>query len=96
MAAGQTRGFVENWLAMQSPPGVCEALNQLLPPNAKKALAKREPSFPGGGGGIRTHGDPRATTVFETAPIVHSGTPPETISSASHYSTPEPKGQEFS
>ena len=29
-----------------------------------------------GEGGIRTHGDPKATTVFETAPIVHSGTSP--------------------
>ncbi len=30
----------------------------------------------GGGGGIRTHGEVALTTVFETAPIVHSGTPP--------------------
>ena len=38
-------------------------------PNMRAFLA-------GGGGGIRTHGDPKATTVFETAPIVHSGTSP--------------------
>lgn len=30
----------------------------------------------GGGGGIRTHGTVARTTVFETAPIDHSGTPP--------------------
>src|SRR5690606_2162370 len=30
----------------------------------------------GGGGGIRTHGRANPTTVFETAPINHSGTPP--------------------
>ena len=30
----------------------------------------------GGGGGIRTHGALASTTVFETAPIGHSGTPP--------------------
>ena len=30
----------------------------------------------GGGGGIRTHGTRKGTTVFETAPIDHSGTPP--------------------
>jgi hypothetical protein len=29
-----------------------------------------------GEGGIRTHGGPKPTTVFETAPIVHSGTSP--------------------
>src|SRR5215218_5430452 len=30
----------------------------------------------GGGGGIRTHGTLARTTVFETVPIDHSGTPP--------------------
>ncbi len=30
----------------------------------------------GGGGGIRTHGTLTRTTVFETAPFDHSGTPP--------------------
>jgi hypothetical protein len=33
----------------------------------------------GGGGGIRTHGGASTTTVFETAPIGRSGTPPEVI-----------------
>jgi hypothetical protein len=33
----------------------------------------------GGGGGIRTHGGVAPTTVFETVPIVHSGTPPREI-----------------
>ena len=32
--------------------------------------------FAGGGGGIRTHGALARTTVFETAPFDHSGTPP--------------------
>ena len=31
----------------------------------------------GGGGGIRTHGALARTTVFETAPFDHSGTPPQ-------------------
>jgi hypothetical protein len=30
----------------------------------------------GGEGGIRTHGDRKATTLFESAPINHSGTSP--------------------
>lgn len=30
----------------------------------------------GGGGGIRTHGTLARTTVFKTAPINRSGTPP--------------------
>ena len=30
-----------------------------------------------GEGGIRTHGTPEGTTVFETVPIVHSGTSPK-------------------
>ncbi len=30
----------------------------------------------GGGGGIRTHGTLASTTVFETVPFNHSGTPP--------------------
>src|SRR5438552_1909337 len=32
-----------------------------------------------GGGGIRTHGDASATTVFKTAPLNRSGTPPHAI-----------------
>ena len=31
----------------------------------------------GGGGGIRTHGTLARTTVFKTAPINRSGTPPK-------------------
>jgi hypothetical protein len=33
----------------------------------------------GGGGGIRTHGPLKGSTVFETVPIDHSGTPPRGI-----------------
>src|SRR6185369_6350163 len=33
----------------------------------------------GGGGGIRTHGTRKGTTVFETVPIDHSGTPPRGV-----------------
>ena len=33
-------------------------------------------SFSGGEGGIRTHGDNKATTLFESAPINRSGTSP--------------------
>ena len=35
--------------------------------------------FYGGGGGIRTHGTRERTTVFKTAPINRSGTPPVVI-----------------
>ncbi len=31
----------------------------------------------GGEGGIRTHGDLTATVLFESTPIVHSGTSPD-------------------
>ena len=31
----------------------------------------------GGGGGIRTHGTRERSTVFKTAPINRSGTPPD-------------------
>jgi hypothetical protein len=44
------------------------------------ALAKSDRFRPNctfcGEGGIRTHGGPKTTAVFETAPIVHSGTSP--------------------
>ena len=33
----------------------------------------------GGGGGIRTHGTLARTTVFKTAPINRSGTPPKDL-----------------
>ena len=33
--------------------------------------------FKSGGGGIRTHGTLARTTVFKTAPINRSGTPPK-------------------
>ena len=33
----------------------------------------------GGGGGIRTHGTLARTTVFKTAPINRSGTPPKML-----------------
>ena len=39
----------------------------------------------GGGGGIRTHGDASATTVFKTVPLNHSGTPPRSILRAFEY-----------
>lgn len=37
-------------------------------------------SFLLGGGGIRTHGTQKRTTVFKTAPINRSGTPPYDLS----------------
>ena len=39
----------------------------------------------GGGGGIRTHGTLACTTVFETAPFDHSGTPPRLSSETRDY-----------
>ena len=49
------------------------------------ALNKKSPKplwfglFKSGGGGIRTHGTRERTTVFKTAPINRSGTPPEFV-----------------
>ena len=43
-------------------------------PNKKRALSS---SLKLGGGGIRTHGTLARTTVFKTAPINRSGTPPK-------------------
>ncbi len=44
-----------------------------------KPLRFFQARFFGGGGGIRTHGTFARTTVFETAPFDHSGTPPQKI-----------------
>jgi hypothetical protein len=52
-------------------PGTCGA-----PKNTAKLLILKGKSS-GGGGGIRTHGTREGTTVFETVPIDHSGTPPQ-------------------
>ena len=41
-----------------------------------KTLSFFQVFIDGGGGGIRTHGTYGRTTVFETAPFDHSGTPP--------------------
>ena len=45
--------------------------------NYKRKNSYEKPLETGGGGGIRTHGTLACTTVFETAPFDHSGTPPE-------------------
>ena len=39
----------------------------------------------GGGGGIRTHGTRERSTVFKTAPINRSGTPPNSFSDTSYF-----------
>ena len=46
----------------------------ICPKVTKKATLKV--AFKIGGGGIRTHGTRERTTVFKTAPINRSGTPP--------------------
>ena len=43
----------------------------------KKGQPGRADPFLGGEGGIRTHGDRKATVLFESTPIVHSGTSPK-------------------
>ena len=58
-----------------APSVIIKALNKLHPKNAlKKSLLRL--FLNGGGGGIRTHGTRERTTVFKTAPINRSGTPP--------------------
>ena len=39
----------------------------------------------GGGGGIRTHGTRERSTVFKTAPINRSGTPPNSFSDTFYF-----------
>ena len=39
----------------------------------------------GGGGGIRTHGTRERSTVFKTAPINRSGTPPKLLDTSLYY-----------
>ena len=46
----------------------------IYPKRTKKATI--DGGLNGGGGGIRTHGTRERTTVFKTAPINRSGTPP--------------------
>ncbi len=53
-----------NWIMIST---VCEE-SSVIPTGV--------PVASGGGGGIRTHGALARTTVFETAPFDHSGTPP--------------------
>ncbi len=66
-------------LADECPLGPCR--RTLGPFTASPSASTRGGSFgpplvDGGGGGIRTHGARKRTTVFETAPFDHSGTPP--------------------
>jgi hypothetical protein len=54
--------------------------NPFFASNIAQQAAKKDTGFPlslaGGEGGIRTHGDRKATMLFESTPIVHSGTSP--------------------
>ena len=43
--------------------------------SAREPVSPRDVTL-SGEGGIRTHGSPKTTTVFETAPFNHSGTSP--------------------
>ena len=49
----------------------------ICPKRTKKATF--DGGLNGGGGGIRTHGTLARTTVFKTAPINRSGTPPKDL-----------------
>ena len=54
----------------------------LIPLYTDTKKRNRDNSVPflnGGGGGIRTHGTRERTTVFKTAPINRSGTPPDKL-----------------
>ena len=48
----------------------------ILTTQNKNGSENIRPVLNGGGGGIRTHGTRERTTVFKTAPINRSGTPP--------------------
>ena len=52
------------------------------PETTRSKRAKPGLSLACGGGGIRTLGAPKGTTVFETAPFDHSGTPPWLVDGA--------------
>ncbi len=51
-------------------------MTPLVPHPSVLRIARKYPEPVSGGGGIRTHGDLMATTVFETVRFVHSRTPP--------------------
>ena len=67
-------------LADECPLGPCR---RTLAPSTSPAQPEPQgdrfgsPCGSGGGGGIRTHGTPKGTTVFETVPFDRSGTPPQ-------------------
>ena len=51
----------------------------MLDKRGGNAYRQALPNDTGGEGGIRTHGSLSRSTVFETAPIDHSGTSPELV-----------------
>ena len=69
-------------IANVAPPAFAEATADTPTPKRLRAPVHFVACHPkpeaqgGGGGGIRTHGTRKGTTVFETAPFDHSGTPP--------------------
>ena len=77
----------------------CTFGHSVTSPMLRLAAATRLPPLSGssrysvqsisGEGGIRTHGDLKATTVFETAPFVHSGTSPKSVTPFTPSQPPE-------
>ena len=59
-------------------PMVTRTPQQLWPTRTRPPEGGLEQNGIGGRYGIRTHGDPEATTAFEAAPFVRSGNLPQT------------------
>ncbi len=72
----------------------CGKESAIWPPGMKKISFYINYLVTGGGGGIRTHGTASRTTVFETAPFDHSGTPPRDIAVGSRQAPGMPPARE--
>lgn len=66
-----SNNFVKPWMDYIKPEDMPTQINTY---RLKKSLFRL--FLNGGGGGIRTHGTRERSTVFKTAPINRSGTPP--------------------
>ena len=62
--------------ATPAPPRAPFSIVNLRLPELCSKIGNPESQVVGGGRGIRTLGDPEATTVFKTVAIVHSAIPP--------------------
>ncbi len=76
------RPIIDNWQEARADLGDC-AEGGSQPALPKRSVSPHYTKLSDSGeGGIRTHGGPKSTTVFETAPFNHSGTSPYFVAGA--------------